>query len=106
LVKHCKLFLQTRYTKMTERKKKPYYVDNKLFLQAMIEFRESVAHAEENKLQRPIVPMYIADCIMKIATHLSYKPNFVNYSFREEMICDGKIFRMDRRVYGRIYRKL
>jgi len=89
LVKHCKLFLQTRYTKMTERKKKPYYVDNKLFLQAMIEFRESVAHAEENKLQRPIVPMYIADCIMKIATHLSYKPNFVNYSFREEMICDG-----------------
>ena len=26
---------------------------------------------------------------MKIATHLSYKPNFVNYMFREDMICDG-----------------
>ena len=26
---------------------------------------------------------------MKIATHLSYKPNFVNYMFREDMISDG-----------------
>ena len=26
---------------------------------------------------------------LKIATHLSYKPNFVNYMFREDMICDG-----------------
>ena len=26
---------------------------------------------------------------MKIATHLSYRPNFVNYMFREDMISDG-----------------
>jgi len=26
---------------------------------------------------------------LKIATHLSYKPNFVNYMFREDMISDG-----------------
>ena len=26
---------------------------------------------------------------MKIATHLSYKPNFINYTFREEMVADG-----------------
>ena len=32
---------------------------------------------------------YIGDCFMKIATHLSYKPNFVNYMFREDMISDG-----------------
>jgi hypothetical protein len=74
---------------MTEAKKKPYYVDNKKFLQAMIEFKESVQIAETTGAKRPIVPMYIADCIMKIATHLSYKPNFVNYSFRDEMISDG-----------------
>lgn len=72
-----------------EKRKKPYYVDNKKFLAAMIEFRELVQLAEKNGEPRPMVPMYIADCIMKIATHLSYKPNFMNYSFREEMISDG-----------------
>jgi len=72
-----------------EKRKKPYYVDNKKFLEAMVEFRESVQKAEAEGRDRPIVPMYVADCIMKIATHLSYKPNFVNYSFREEMISDG-----------------
>ena len=72
-----------------EKRKKPYYVDNKKFLEAMVEFRNSVHKAEAEGLIRPIVPMYVADCIMKIATHLSYKPNFVNYSFREEMISDG-----------------
>lgn len=72
-----------------EKRKKPYYVDNKKFLEAMVEFRESVIHADKNNLPRPVVPMYIAECIMKIATHLSYKPNFMNYSFREEMVSDG-----------------
>jgi hypothetical protein len=72
-----------------EKRKKPYYVDNKKFLEAMVEFRESVHKAKEEGAPRPMVPMYIAECIMKIATHLSYKPNFVNYSFREEMISDG-----------------
>jgi hypothetical protein len=71
------------------KKKNPHYVNNKEFLAAMVEFRESVKLAESNGDNRPVVPNYIAECIMKIATHLSYKPNFVNYSFREEMICDG-----------------
>ena len=29
------------------------------------------------------------ECFLKIATHLSYKPNFVNYMFRDDMISDG-----------------
>lgn len=74
---------------LAEKRKKPYYVDNKKFLAAMIEFREDVQRCAEEGKPRPIVPMYVAECIMKIATHLSYKPNFVNYSFREEMISDG-----------------
>ena len=71
------------------KKKNPHYVNNKEFLEAMVAFKQMVREAEENGKERPIVPMYVADCIMKIATHLSYKPNFVNYTFREEMICDG-----------------
>jgi hypothetical protein len=74
---------------MANKKKNPHYVNNKEFLAAMIEYRAAVQEAEDQDESRPVVPTYIADCIMKIAYHLSYKPNFVNYTFREEMICDG-----------------
>ena len=70
-------------------KKKKHYVNNKDFLQALIEYKEEVNKALENDLPRPRVSNYVGDCIMKIAVHLSHKPNFVNYSFKEEMICDG-----------------
>jgi hypothetical protein len=72
-----------------EAKKRPYYVDNKKFFGAMCEFKKSVDEAKENGAARPVVPNYIAECIMKIATHLSYKPNFINYTFRDDMISDG-----------------
>jgi len=36
-----------------------------------------------------VIPRYIGECFLKIANHLSYKPNFVNYMFREDMISDG-----------------
>ena len=65
------------------------YVDNKKFFQAMCDYKITIAEAENVGEDRPIVPNYIAECIMKIATHLSHKPNFVNYTFREDMICDG-----------------
>ena len=66
-----------------------HYVDNKKLLQAMIDFREAVEASEDAGEDRPPITNYIGDCIMKIATHLSHKPNFINYPFKEEMICDG-----------------
>ena len=72
-----------------ERRKRPYYVDNKKFFEAMCDFKKSVLAAADSGEARPVVPDYVAECIMKIATHLSYKPNFINYTFRDEMICDG-----------------
>ena len=67
------------------KKKSIHYVDNKRFLQAMIDWRESWPD-EENI---PPVTNYIGECFLKIATHLSYKPNFINYTYREDMISDG-----------------
>ena len=32
---------------------------------------------------------YIGGCFLKIANHLSYRPNFINYTFRDDMISDG-----------------
>ena len=51
----------------------------------MIDWRETWPD-EENI---PPVTNYIGECFLKIATHLSYRPNFINYTYRDEMISDG-----------------
>jgi hypothetical protein len=74
---------------MRSKKKPEHYVDNKEFLSALSEFKKNVERSLTDGKPRPIIPNYIGDCFLKIATHLSYKPNFVNYPFREDMISDG-----------------
>ena len=71
------------------KKKNPHYVNNKDFLAALIEFKREVKEAEDADTQRPQCTYYISECYMKIATHLSYKHNFINYTFREDMVMDG-----------------
>tara|TARA_Y100000034_G_scaffold68223_1_gene82360 strand:- start:357 stop:893 length:537 start_codon:yes stop_codon:yes gene_type:complete len=71
------------------KQKKPHYVDNKVFLQAMIEWKEKCKVAEQNGKEKPPVTNYIGECFLKIATHLSYRPNFINYTYRDDMIADG-----------------
>ena len=71
------------------RKKSEHYVNNKELLEALIVYREKVAIAKEKDLPKPRITNYLGSCFLKIATHLSYKPNFVNYMFREDMISDG-----------------
>lgn len=71
------------------KKKSEHYVNNKELLEALIVYRAKVAHAKENDLPKPRITNYLGECFLKIATHLSYKPNFVNYMFREDMISDG-----------------
>jgi len=76
-------------TKPSKAKLKPHYVDNKKFLVAMIEYREKVQKAEDKKRTKPVVTNYIGECFLKIANHLSYRPNFINYTYRDDMISDG-----------------
>ena len=66
-----------------------HYVDNKKFLQALIDYRQSVVDAAAEGKEPPIVSNYIGECFIKIATHLSYKSNFINYTFKDDMISDG-----------------
>lgn len=70
-------------------KKKEHYVNNKEFLAALIDYRHMVLVAKNKDQPKPKVPEYIGECFLKIATHLSYRPNFVNYMFKDDMICDG-----------------
>tara|TARA_R110000822_G_scaffold52235_13_gene135452 strand:+ start:10082 stop:10693 length:612 start_codon:yes stop_codon:yes gene_type:complete len=72
-----------------EKRKPDHYVDNKEFLEHMIAYRECVISAEENGDPTPQIPDEIGSIFWKIASHLSYKSNFINYGFRDDMISDG-----------------
>lgn len=61
-----------------------HYINNGDFLKALIEYKER----KEKNPNEPI-PNYIGECWMKIAEGLSHKPNFISYTYREEMISDG-----------------
>ena len=74
---------------MAKRKRSEHYVNNKEFLAALIKYREDKEIAQIRGLPKPVIPRYIGECFLKIANHLSFKPNFVNYMFKEDMISDG-----------------
>mgnify|MGYP001375342774 FL=1 len=66
-----------------------HYIDNKEFLAKITDYRNSRIEAEECGDPKPQVTNYLGECFVKIANHLAYKSNFVNYTFRDEMILDG-----------------
>ena len=55
----------------------------------MIDWNNGCKQAKEFGVDPPPITNYIGECFLKIATHLSYRPNFINYTYREEMISDG-----------------
>jgi len=63
-------------------KKTKHYVNNADFLQALIAYRENCEKAKKENKPEPSIPNYIGECFLKIADHLSRKPNFISYSFR------------------------
>ena len=66
-----------------------HYVKNDEFLAALIDYKTRCVLAEQEGKPEPSIPNYIGECFLKIAEHLSRKPNFVSYSYRDEMISDG-----------------
>jgi len=74
---------------MTTTKKTKNYINNEDFLKALVDYKAQSKEAKENNLPKPIIPNYIGECFMKIAEGLSHKPNFINYTYRDEMMSDG-----------------
>tara|TARA_Y100000310_G_scaffold287274_1_gene312049 strand:- start:134 stop:580 length:447 start_codon:yes stop_codon:yes gene_type:complete len=60
--------------------KKTYYVNPKEFLGQLTEFYDSDDLKDE-----------LATSVYKIAVGLSYSPNFINYSYKDEMIGDAVV---------------
>ena len=74
---------------IVEEEEKSHYVDNKEFLKEMVKWKTKYDSAESSGRKTPPVSSYIAESFLKIAEHLSYRPNFMNYPYREEMVGDG-----------------
>tara|TARA_B100000073_G_scaffold87520_2_gene68275 strand:+ start:2436 stop:3005 length:570 start_codon:yes stop_codon:yes gene_type:complete len=66
-----------------------HYVDNKQLYKVLVEYKEKRLKAEKAGKPAPPIPNYVGECLLQIANRLSYKPNFANYMFREEMVGDG-----------------
>lgn len=65
------------------------YIDNKTFYEAIKKYKETVNIATAEGNPKPILPNYLGECILLIANRLATKPNFINYSYKDEMIADG-----------------
>ena len=70
-------------------KSSTHYINNKDFLKAIIEYKKDCKDAKREGKKKPIISDYAGKCLMLIAENLSHKPNFVMYTFRDEMIGDA-----------------
>ena len=74
---------------MGKRKKTIHYVDNAKFLEEMIEYKKQYHTSKDNDEELPIISEYLGSVFLKIAQRLSFRPNFINYAFKNDMISDG-----------------
>ncbi len=65
------------------------YVSNSDLYDALVDYRKKSNDAENAGRKKPKLPDFIGECVLKIASRLSYRPNFANYSYREEMVSDA-----------------
>lgn len=71
------------------KEKSAHYVDNNKFYQEISKWKKEWDEAVANDEPTPQCTNYLGECFVKISNHLAYKSNFVNYTFRDEMILDG-----------------
>ena len=69
--------------------KKRHYVDNELFFAEIKKWKQRVIDAREVDETDPPSTEYMGECFLKICEHLVMRPNFINYTFRDDLISDG-----------------
>ena len=69
--------------------KSVHYIDNEKFLKEMIIYKREFDEAKSRDELPPMISEYLGECFMKIAQRLSFRPNFINYAFKDDMISDG-----------------
>ena len=92
------------------KKQKQHYVDNQEFLSNVVKLRnyfeygreelhhenykQTIQYYRNHPVRRTSKEFircyeYLGSCFQKIANHLSYRPNFINYMYKDDMVCDG-----------------
>jgi hypothetical protein len=66
-----------------------HYVNNAEMLESIKRYKADLKQSRADGQEAPRIPEYLGECILKIATRLSHKHNFINYSYRDDMILDG-----------------
>ena len=66
-----------------------HYIDNEVFYEEFVKWKKEVTKVVKAGGKEPPVTDYIGRCFLEIAERLSYRPNFINYPFRDEMVGDG-----------------
>lgn len=69
--------------------KQNHYIDNKKFLAELVLHKKEVKKALKESRPKPGVNNYIGQCFLDIALNLAKKPNFTNYTYKEEMVSDA-----------------
>ncbi len=74
---------------MAKKRTGNHYIDNEKFLEELVTHKKAVAKAKKEEIKPPGVNNYIGQCFLDIANNLSKKPNFANYTYKEEMVSDS-----------------
>jgi DNA-directed RNA polymerase specialized sigma24 family protein len=74
---------------MTTPRRPRNYINNRDFFEALCDYLNKCSDAVEKKEPLPRIPDYIGQAFVLLCNRISSKPNFANYSYREEMIGDG-----------------
>ena len=72
---------------MTDKRK--HYVDNEKFFEEMKKWKNRVLDAREIDDVDPPSTEYMGECFLRISEHLVMRPNFINYTFRDDLVSDG-----------------
>ena len=74
---------------MPKKREGSHYIDNERFLEELVNHKKAVAKAKKIGQKPPGVTNYIGQCFLDIANNLAKKPNFANYTYKDEMISDS-----------------
>ena len=71
---------------MPKKKKVPdnHYIDNEKFYEELSKYKKLLEEKPEEAF-----PEYLGECFLAIATNLSYRPNFIGYTYKQDMIGDA-----------------
>lgn len=72
--------MESKKSNKTKKEKKPHYVNSKEFTEDIKSYYGSGSNEIGEKL---------GESIFKIAKGLSYAPNFINYSYKDDMVGDA-----------------